>query len=298
MNLLHLEYFRALANIQHVQKTGEYLHVSPSAISAGIRSLEQELGVQLFNRVGRSMKLNDCGKVFLPYVEDVFSSLQKGVSAVQAAQCQQQKRVSFTITDAALYIDLVSRFSKEHPDIIIRQLNRSPDRHGKLIDQADLDFIMTSQEIENCALDSCVLFEEQIIVAVPPTHPLASAKPPRSIFEFQDDIFLMRAKPDYFQQYVDWMLNEIGFHPTYAMEMDSILRYRMFQRGGYTLITTKRSQENEIPDSSVAIPIREFAPFSLTKKLYWKKDVPLSPGALRFKSFLLDIFSPEKDPYL
>ena len=66
MNLLHLEYFRALANIQHVQKTGEYLHVSPSAISAGIRSLEQELGVQLFNRVGRSMKLNDCGKVFPP----------------------------------------------------------------------------------------------------------------------------------------------------------------------------------------------------------------------------------------
>ena len=288
MNLLHLEYFRALADTQHVQKTGEHLHVSPSAISTGIRSLEQELGVQLFDRVGRNMKLNEYGKVFLPYVEDVFSSLQKGVGAVQAARDQQQHRVSFSIADAALYIGLVSQFREKYPDVLIRQLNRLPDRQGKLLDQADLDFIMTSQEIENCTLDSCVLFEEQMVVAVPPDHPLASAEPPRSIFEFQDEIFLMRTKPDYFQQRVDWMLNEIGFHPTYAMEMDSILRYRMFERGGYNLITTQRSQENEIPHCSVAIPIQEFAPFSLTKKLYWKKDVPLSPGALKFKAFLLE----------
>lgn len=44
MNLLHLEYFREVAISKHVQKTGEKLHVSPSAISAGIRSLEQALG--------------------------------------------------------------------------------------------------------------------------------------------------------------------------------------------------------------------------------------------------------------
>ena len=172
MNLLHLEYFREAARSEHVQKTGERLHVSPSAVSSGIRSLEQELGVNLFDRVGRNMKLNEYGKIFLPYVEEMFSSLHNGVNAVQAAR--HQKRVSFTISDAALYIDLVSRFSEAYPEIRIRQINQTPDRQGKLIDQADLDFIMTSQVIENCGLDSCDLFEEQIIVAVPPSHPLAS----------------------------------------------------------------------------------------------------------------------------
>ena len=195
-----------------------------------------------------------------------------------------------------LYIDLVSRFSKEHPDIIIRQLNRSPDRHGKLIDQADLDFIMTSQEIENCALDSCVLFEEQIIVAVPPTHPLASAKPPRSIFEFQDEIFLMRAKPDYFQQYVDWMLNEIGFHPTYAMEMDSILRYRMFQRGGYTLITTKRSKKTRSPTPLWPFPSGS-SPHSPSPKNSIGKKTSLCPLVRCVSSHFFWIsFPPKRTP--
>ena len=110
MNLLHLEYFREAARSEHVQKTGERLHVSPSAVSSGIRSLEQELGVNLFDRVGRNMKLNEYGKIFLPYVEEMFSSLHNGVNAVQAAR--HQKRVSFTISDAALYIDLVPASAK------------------------------------------------------------------------------------------------------------------------------------------------------------------------------------------
>lgn len=286
MNLLHLEYFREAARSEHVQKTGERLHVSPSAVSSGIRSLEQELGVNLFDRVGRNMKLNEYGKIFLPYVEEMFSSLHNGVNAVQAAR--HQKRVSFTISDAALYIDLVSRFSEAYPEIRIRQINQTPDRQGKLIDQADLDFIMTSQVIENCGLDSCDLFEEQIIVAVPPSHPLAGAPGPRSIFEFQDELFLMRPKPDYFQQHIDQMLLEIGFQPKQTMEMECILRYRMFEKGFYALITTKRSQENEIPNCSVSVSVQEFEPYSLIKKLYWRKNVPLSPGALKFKEFLME----------
>ena len=103
MNLLHLEYFRGVAMIEHVQRTGEKLHVSPSAISAGIRSLEQELGVQLFDRVGRNMRLSEYGKQFLPYVEQAFAALDHGVEALQTAQGRCSKNVRFSVLDGALW---------------------------------------------------------------------------------------------------------------------------------------------------------------------------------------------------
>lgn len=83
MNLLHLEYFREAARSEHVQKTGERLHVSPSAVSSGIRSLEQELGVNLFDRVGRNMKLN-MGKFSSPISRRCFPPCTMG-----STRCRQ-----------------------------------------------------------------------------------------------------------------------------------------------------------------------------------------------------------------
>lgn len=289
MNLLHLEYFREVAVSEHVQKTGEKLHVSPSAISAAIRSLEEELGVKLFDRTGRNMRLNECGKVFLPYVEKVFATLQTGTEAVRTAQGHQQHIVSFSVKDGALWNDILLSFIAEYPDIRIRQLNQDPDRQGKLLDQANLDFIITDLDLENNTLDHCVLFEDTFVIVVSKDHPLAQhTEEPISISAFQDDLFLFRPKADVFQQYVDRLLEEIGFRPHKTMTMEYMLRYRVFNQGPGIIITTQRaieSTENLLSDG-VCLQIKEFAAFPFSKKLYWRRSPALSPSALCFKEYL------------
>lgn len=288
MNLLHLEYFREVANNEHVQKTGEKLHVSPSAISAGIRNLEQELGVQLFDRVGRNMKLNQFGRQFLPYVEEAFEALQRGVKALNEAQEHAQHSVSFSLLDAALWNKIFMHFSASNPNIRIRQISRDPDRQGKLMYEANLDFIVTDIDLENNALDHCTLFTDSLVLAVAKNHPLAHAhSEPQSIFQFQDELFLFRPKSDYFQQAVDKVLSQIGFDPARKMECEYMLRHFVFEKGSSVIITTKRTLQSELSEYAACIQIKEFAPFSLVKKLYWKKDVPLSSGAIKFKEFLL-----------
>lgn len=289
MNMLHLEYFREVARSEHIQKTGERLHVSPSAISAGIRSLEQELGIHLFDRAGRSMRLNEYGKQFLPYVESAFATLQNGVDALHAARGDQRKSVRFSVQDGALWTYLLAPFSATHPDINIRQISREPDRQGKLMDEADLDFILTDLDLDNGALDHCVLFRDKLVVGVSESHPLAQLRgTPLSIFDLQDDLFLLRPKSDMFQQYVDQLLKKIGFRPSKVMVMEYMLRYRMFQEGPGVIITTQRVMDRETAmlPHAVCLQIREFADFALTKKLYWKKTVPLSPAAVTFKEYL------------
>ena len=64
MNLAQLSYFRHLAKIQHYTRASEELHISQSALSHSIASLEDELGCSLFRKEGRNVYLTDDGRLF------------------------------------------------------------------------------------------------------------------------------------------------------------------------------------------------------------------------------------------
>ena len=78
VTLTQLEYFRALAETEHVTKTAEKLHISQTALTAMIRRLEEELQTPLFRREGRNVRLNVYGRAYLEYVNAVFNELNNG----------------------------------------------------------------------------------------------------------------------------------------------------------------------------------------------------------------------------
>lgn len=292
MNLLHLEYFKELAYSEHLQETSKALHVSASSISVGLRNLEQELGVSLFDRVGRNMQLNEFGKLFLPYVEQAFHCLNQGVAELDNARLQQKNRVSFSIRDAAFWCGVIGKFNELHPDIYIRQVDNDPDDHGKLLDHADLDFIMTDKDLDNDMLDSCVLYSDYLVLAVPQSHPLAGGGDTlRSIFEFQTDTFLFRPKRDYFQQCVDRLLLQIGFKPQRSMEFEYVLRSLMLDKSIGVIITTEQTIQTDLYHHAVVVRIAEFEGIPYAKKLYWKRQNPLSPSAVKFRDYLKETTS-------
>lgn len=69
MDLLQLKYFSELAKRQHLNKTAQEMLVTPSAISSSLARLEKEMGVKLFDRVGRNIRLNNYGKILQRYVD-------------------------------------------------------------------------------------------------------------------------------------------------------------------------------------------------------------------------------------
>lgn len=74
LNFHHLHYFWAVARSGHLTRTAEQLHVSPSALSAQIRQLEDQLGQSLFTRQGRSLELTEAGRIALAYAENIFET--------------------------------------------------------------------------------------------------------------------------------------------------------------------------------------------------------------------------------
>ena len=75
MNLSHLQYFRELAQVQHYTKAAHNLFISQPTLSHSIASLEDELGVKLFEKNGRTVKLTDDGALFAQYVERSLDAL-------------------------------------------------------------------------------------------------------------------------------------------------------------------------------------------------------------------------------
>lgn len=80
MNLSQLYYFRKLSELQHYTKAAKELYITQPALSDAIRSLEKELGVPLFQREGRNVKLTRYGKEFSAYVHDALRELDKGIA--------------------------------------------------------------------------------------------------------------------------------------------------------------------------------------------------------------------------
>ncbi len=73
MDLQQLRYFQAIARLEHMRQSADELAIAQPALSRAIARLETELGVPLFNRVGRQLQLNQFGSVYLECVERIFT---------------------------------------------------------------------------------------------------------------------------------------------------------------------------------------------------------------------------------
>lgn len=83
MNLSQLYYFRRLAELQHYTKAAKELFITQPALSDAIRSLEKELGVPLFRREGRNVRLTREGAEFSEYVHNALRELDKGIAVMR-----------------------------------------------------------------------------------------------------------------------------------------------------------------------------------------------------------------------
>lgn len=83
MNLSQLYYFSKLSELEHFSKAAKELYITQPSLSHAIKSLETELGVQLFEREGRRMRLTPFGKEFAIYVKRGLREIDKGVELAQ-----------------------------------------------------------------------------------------------------------------------------------------------------------------------------------------------------------------------
>ena len=152
VELRHLRYFVAVAEAENVLRAAtQKLHVSQPAVSRQIRDLEDELGVQLFERSGKAVSLTDAGRVFLREARAVLERTDEAVKNVRAFQ-KAMPNVHVKLHDwSSEEIAVGLRDGRLKVALIARALERGPFR----------DFRFEE------------LLREHVRLAVPPNHPFA-----------------------------------------------------------------------------------------------------------------------------
>ncbi|MDR1764514.1 MAG: LysR family transcriptional regulator [Lachnospiraceae bacterium] len=120
MELKYLQSFKRVAELEHISRAADELMTSQPALSKIIHSLEAELGVKLFNRKGKSVALNENGRILLKYTNQIMDSLDKAKMELAAAN-QRRNCITLAFNSASVFMPLLAtRFQKEYPDINIQ----------------------------------------------------------------------------------------------------------------------------------------------------------------------------------
>ncbi|MBQ7736533.1 MAG: LysR family transcriptional regulator [Oscillospiraceae bacterium] len=156
MNLAKLEYFLVLSEVESMTKASETLHISESALSKSIDSLEKELGVRLFDRDRRRITLNRCGRLAVSYTREI---LQK--SSDMRVALESLNRIKSTVTVGApiyaLYIPLVTSYNTDFWSSQLVFQNIDDNRSAAVLQEGAADVVITSRPMKSADIH-CLLF--------------------------------------------------------------------------------------------------------------------------------------------
>ena len=178
--MLELRQFRqfiAVAEELNFHRAAERLHMSQPPLTQALQRMEEDLGVQLFDRSNRSVRLTQTGTIFLEEARRTIAQAERAVTAArQAAQgFIGFLRIVFVSNAMNVYLPPVLRlFHQQHPDVLLKLHERTSGQQVKEIqtEWADVGFLMPPL-LEASDLQLETVFRESLVVALPRQHRLA-----------------------------------------------------------------------------------------------------------------------------
>ncbi|MCC5840679.1 MAG: LysR family transcriptional regulator [Opitutales bacterium] len=207
VELRHLRYFVAVAEVENVTLAAQRLHVSQPPLSRQIHQLEEEVGCALFERTGKSLRLTPAGEVFAREAKAILAKVGEAAAAARATtEAAGELRVGYAPSLVVKILPKVLRLCKERaPEVRIRLHDLSTMEMVRQVRGGDLDVALavhpgtaalrglTFHEIER--LPACVV--------LPLPHPLARAKSPH-LKDLAEEPVVAFTREDY-PEYRRWL---------------------------------------------------------------------------------------------
>ncbi len=289
MELLQLKYFQTVARLEHMTKAAEQLQIAQPSLSKTISRLEEDLGVELFDREHRKISLNAAGKVFLNRVDRAFAELNEGQRELNQFMDQDQKSITLAVTIPRVLPSLLGSFLSKHPDVRFQQFLKSVSSMKKMLLEGELDYCISSIPIEGEGVRWEPLITEEIFLIVPPNHQLAERESVR-LEEVKDEAFISMNTGYGFRNLTDQFCREAGFVQHIAFEGDEPTVISDLVRQGLGVAFV--SELSWVPKSGqFPHKLRIVEPTcQRTIGLAWSEKRYFTPIAKQFRLFVLDYF--------
>ena len=178
MDISQLEVFRAVAREGGFSRAANKLYRTQSAVSQSVRKLESEIGEPLFDRSSRDGLVTDAGRVLLEYADRLLNLRDNAREAlVELRELQQGKLVIGANEFTALYLlRVLAEFGRLHPAIRIMVQRSLGSRIPDDVLRHNCEFGVLTYDPHDPELSSVVVYSDELILVVPPSHPLARGR--------------------------------------------------------------------------------------------------------------------------
>lgn len=294
MELRQIRYFIEVARREHVTEASNALHVAQSAVSRALANLEEELGVDLFIREGRNVRLTPIGRIFLGHMQQAMKVIEDATQIIEEYTDPERGTVNVGFPSSlATYMlpTAISAFRNEYPDVKF-QLHQGSYRHLKeAVVRGEINMALLGPvPADDKKLRGQILFTENVVALLPSSHRLAEAEALK-LNELREDAFVLFAKGFVLRDLVINACQQIGFEPDISFEGEDIDAIKGLVSAGLGVsLVPEITLIDNLPRSTVRVPIIE-PQIRRSVGMVVPRDRELLPTEKLFSQFLRDFFA-------
>ncbi|WP_106768844.1 LysR family transcriptional regulator [Paenibacillus faecalis] len=293
MELRQLKTFHTLASTLSFTRAAEMQSYVPSTVTMQMKSLEEELGVKLVDRLGKSVILTDAGRSFLRYVDNILSELEEAQHAVkQTGELTGTVVISADETLCTYRLPVVLRqFRLRYPGVrlMFRPLAYPNLKQSLKEGGADVIFILDEDKGE-AGFCGETMVNEPFYILTAPDHPLA-ARTALSIEDFDGETFLLTEKGCSYRTFFERSLSQKGMGGITEMEFNSAEAIKQCAMIGMGIaILPEMAVTAEVNRGELVRLPWDLTATSFATQMFWHEEKWISPAIEAFLNLTRETF--------
>jgi DNA-binding transcriptional LysR family regulator len=236
MNIEQITAFHKVASTGSFTRAARELFVTQPAVSQEIKALEASLGIKLFDRSGKNVRMTAEGEVLLSYVHRLFALHEEMESLFGRSKNLQHGQIklgSTALMGTYFLPKIIGRFNRRYPGIEIDLQMGNSDQVMHLVLEGMVDLGFSGMTTNHARLESILIHQERMIMVASPRHPLSSRK--ISLDDISETPFIWREKGTQTRKLIEkWFLRQLrGHYPRKSIELQNMEAAKRMVEEGY-----------------------------------------------------------------
>ncbi len=289
LTLRQLQVFEAAATNLNFSLTAKQLFLSQPAVSMQIKQLEENVGLPLFEHIGKKVFLTEAGRELFQYSRNITQQLAEMKSVFDEMKGVGHGKLTLSVVNTANYFtpQLLARFCQRYPNINVNLHVANRDAVLKQLADNSTDLAILGQPPDGLDISAESFLDNPLVVIAAIDHPLAKLK--RIKFaRLADETFLSREPGSGTRSAMERVFAQHKIQPRISMEMETNEAIKQAVQAGMGLgILSYHSIELELETRRLAMLNVEHFPLLRHWFIAHRSNKRLSSAALAFKEFLL-----------
>lgn len=294
MEIKDMRAFYAIVEEGNISHAAQRLGIAQPALSRQMKRLETGLGVQLFERGSRRIRLTDAGRVLYSRVEHILGMVDgtmREITEIGSGVAGCIRLGTITTSGALLLPELIAAFHQQYPMVTFQLWEGEGTRILELLDNRVIEVGITRTQVDTKVYDSLELPNEPLVVVMTKDHPIGRS---RDTVKLRDLVKCPLIIPLRWQSMFMANCRKLGFEPNIFCVSDSIVQDLLLAKMGMGAAVVPVSSRTLLTDGNLIYKTLVEPEITTHTVVAWLKNRTLSSSAQHFLALFREMFLDKK----